>query len=135
MLSDFPLDVSLLAADLDVAKAFYGDKIGLEIVLENADGVTFRCGGDSRLTVTKSATGTADTQTQATWRVTDLAAEIDDLRSRGVETDAYGMPGPAEGIADIGFALATWFVDPFKNSIGIIELKQPGSQTEEKPAR
>jgi catechol-2,3-dioxygenase len=126
MLSQFPVDVNLLATDLDAAKAFYAGKLGLEIVMENADGVTFRCGGDSRLVITKSTTGTADTQTQATWRVSNLAAEVADLRSRGVQTDTYGMPGPAEGVADIGFALAAWFVDPFKNSIGLIELKQEG---------
>jgi catechol-2,3-dioxygenase len=124
MLSQFPVDVNLLATDLDAAKAFYAGKLGLEVVMENADGITFRCGGDSRLVITKSTTGTADTQTQATWRVTNLAAEVADLRSRGVQTDTYGMPGPAEGVADIGFALAAWFVDPFKNSIGVIELKE-----------
>ena len=123
MLSQFPVDVNLLATDLDLAKAFYRDKLGLAIVMENADGVTFGCGGDSRLVITKSTTGTADTQTQATWRVSNLAAEVADLRSRGVQTDTYGMPGPAEGVADIGFALAAWFVDPFNNSIGVIEFK------------
>jgi hypothetical protein len=35
--------------------------------------------------VTKSTTGTADEQTQAGWRVDDLAAELAELRSRGVE--------------------------------------------------
>ncbi|HEX6522243.1 MAG TPA: VOC family protein [Streptosporangiaceae bacterium] len=123
MLSQFPVDVNLLATDLDAAKAFYAGKLGLEIVMENADGVTFGCGGDSRLVVTKSTTGTADTQTQATWRVNDLAAEVADLRSRGVRTDTYGAPGPADGVADIGFALAAWFTDPFRNSIGVIEFK------------
>jgi hypothetical protein len=89
--------------------------------MENDDGVTFRCGGDSRLVVTKSTTGTADTQTQATWRVDDVAAEIADLDSRGVKTDTYGIPGPAAGVADVGFALAAWFEDPFKNSLGLIQ--------------
>ena len=126
MLSQFPVDVNLLATDLDAAKAFYAGKLGLAVVMENADGVTFGCGGDSRLVLTKSTTGTADTQTQATWRVTNLAAEVADLRSRGVVTETYGVPGPAEGVADIGFALAAWFADPFKNSIGVIEFKEEG---------
>jgi catechol-2,3-dioxygenase len=124
MLSDCPIDVSLLATDLDLAKSFYRDKLGLQVVMENDDGVTFRCGGDSRLVVTKSTTGTADTQTQAIWRVGDVAAEVADLDSRGVKTDTYGMPGPADGVADVGFALAAWFEDPFKNSLGLIEIKR-----------
>jgi hypothetical protein len=28
-----------------------------------------------------------------------------------------------DGIADIGFALAAWFVDPDRNSIGLLQLK------------
>jgi len=123
MLSSFPLDVSLLATDLNIAKDFYSDRLGLPIIMETADGVTFGCGGGSRLVVTKSTTGTADTQTQALWRVSDLAKEIIDLRSRGVQTDTYGVPGPSEDVADVGFALTTWFVDPFNNSIGLIQLK------------
>lgn len=115
--------MSLLATDLERAKAFYAGTLGLEIVMETPDGVTFRCGGDSRLVVTKSTTGTADTQTQAVWRVDDVAAEIADLASRGVTTDSFGMPGPVDGVADVGFALAAWFEDPFKNSLGLIQLK------------
>jgi catechol 2,3-dioxygenase-like lactoylglutathione lyase family enzyme len=123
MLSQFPIDVNLLATDLERAKAFFGDTLGLEIVMENSDGVTFRCGGDSRLVVTKSTTGTADTQTQATWRVSDVAAAVADLQSGGVKTDTYGMPGPIDGVADVGFAMAAWFVDPFENSLGLIQIK------------
>lgn len=122
MLSSFPLDVSLLATDLDLAKKFYADQLGLPIVIESPDFVTFQCGGDNRLIITKSTTGTADTQTQAIWRVPDLAAVLDDLHARGVPTDTYGIPGPTEHIADVGFALTSWFLDPFGNSIGIMQL-------------
>jgi catechol 2,3-dioxygenase-like lactoylglutathione lyase family enzyme len=122
-LSQSPLDVCLLATDLDLAKAFYQGRLGLEVVMQNADGITFACGGETRLVVTKSATGTADSQTQASWRVDDLAAALDDLHARGVQTDSFDIPGPSAGVADIGFALAAWFVDPFGNSIGIVQLK------------
>jgi predicted enzyme related to lactoylglutathione lyase len=123
MLNAFPLDVCLLATDLELAKKFYSDQLGLPIIMESPDFVTFQCGGGSRLVITKSTTGTADTQTQALWRVTDIATAINDLHARGVHTDTYGMPGPTDDIADIGFALTTWFVDPFNNSIGLMQLK------------
>ena len=32
MLSEYPIDVMLLATDLDVARDFYGRKLGLEIL-------------------------------------------------------------------------------------------------------
>lgn len=125
MLADNPIDVMILATDLRVAREFYGDKIGLEVMIESDDFLTFRCGGDSRLVVTRSSSGTSEPQTKASWRVTDLAAEVADLRSRGVELEEYDGPGlkTVNGIADVGFALAAWLVDPHGNSIGLLQLK------------
>src|SRR5918994_1038929 len=77
------------------------------------------------LGVARSASGTSDTQTKASWRVSDLAAEVADLRARGVQLEEYDEPGltTVEGIADVGFALASWFVDPHGNSIGLLQFK------------
>jgi catechol 2,3-dioxygenase-like lactoylglutathione lyase family enzyme len=123
MLGDHPVDVMLLATDLEVAKRFYNDRIGLEVVLESDDFVTFASGGDSRLVVTKSTTGSTEDTTKASWRVDDLAAEADELRARGVELEQVPGLDMVNGIADIGFALAAWFVDPDRNSIGLLQLK------------
>jgi hypothetical protein len=51
-----------------------------------------------------STTGTADTQTQASWRVGNLGAELAQLRSRGVEVLEYDTPGlkTENGAADVG---------------------------------
>lgn len=123
MLGKHPIDVMLLATDLDVARDFYRDKIGLEAMLDNDDFVTFRCGGDARLVVTRSNTGPADESTKASWRVDDLKAEVAELRSRGVEIQDIPDLNTVDGIADIGFAFAAWFVDPAGNSIGLLQLK------------
>jgi catechol-2,3-dioxygenase len=126
MLAEQPIDVMLLGTDLDVAKDFYADKVGLEILLESDDFVTFKCGGDSRLVVTKSSVGTGETQTKASWRVTDVAAEVSELRSRGVEVAEFDGPGlkTVDGVADVGFALSAWFVDPSGNTIGLLQFKR-----------
>jgi catechol-2,3-dioxygenase len=125
MLGDHPIDVVLLATDLEPSKEFYAGKLGLEILNENEDAITYKCGGDSQLAVTKSTTGTADEQTQAGWRVDDLEAEHAELRSRGVEIQEYDMPGlkTVDGVADLGFALMAWIIDPHKNALGIMQLK------------
>jgi catechol-2,3-dioxygenase len=123
MLREHPIDVMLLATDLGVARRFYGDTLGLEVLLEDEQFLTFRCGGDSRLVVTKSTTGTADEATQASWRVDDIAGEVAELRARGVQVQDLPELGTVDGVADIGFALAAWFVDPHKNSIGLLQLK------------
>lgn len=125
MLGDHPIDVVLLATDLETSKDFYAGKLGLEILNESDEAITYKCGGDSQLAVTKSTTGTADEQTQAGWRVTDLGAELAELRSRGVEIQEYDMPGlkTVDGVADIGFALMAWIVDPHRNALAIMQLK------------
>ena len=48
-----------------------------------------------------------------------------ELRSRGVELEHYNGPGlkTVDGVADVGFALAAWFVDPHGNSIGLLQFK------------
>jgi hypothetical protein len=93
MLASHPIDPMILATDLAVAREFYSD-------------------------------GT-EPQTKASWRVIDLAAEVAELRSRGVQVEDYDEPGlkTIDGIADVGFALAAWLVDPHGNSIGLLQLK------------
>ena len=89
--------------------------------------MTFHCGGDSQLVVTKSSVGTKDEQTQAAFRVADVRAEVSDLRRRGVKIEDYDLPGlqTHDGIADIGFAWMAWFLDPAKNCVGLIQFKNP----------
>jgi predicted enzyme related to lactoylglutathione lyase len=125
MLGDFPIDVVLLATDLEASKNFYVNKIGLEIETDSAYAVQFKCGGGSRLGVSKSEVGTADSQTQAAFRVKDLAAELSELRSRGVKIEDYDLPGlkTVDGVAEVPFGLMAWFIDPGKNCVGIIQLK------------
>jgi catechol 2,3-dioxygenase-like lactoylglutathione lyase family enzyme len=125
MLGDHPIDVLLLATDLETSKEFYAGKLGLEILRESEQEIVYKCGGDSQLAVTKSTTGTADEQTQAGWRVDDLAAELAELRSRGVEIQDYDTPElkTEDGIADLGFALVAWIIDPHKNALAITQLK------------
>src|SRR5260221_1105061 len=127
MLSNNPIDVVLLAMDLAAAKDFYADKIGLPVLSESPGGVTFQCGGDTYLVVTKSNVVTKDEQTQAAFRVADVRAEVSELRRRGVKIGDYDMPGlqTQDGISDIRFAWMGWCIDPAKSCVGLIQLKNP----------
>jgi catechol-2,3-dioxygenase len=128
MLGTYPVDVMLLATDLGVARGFYEGTLGLPVLLADEQFVTFGCGGDSRLVVTKSTTGTRDEVTKASWRVADLAGEVAELRKRGVQLQDLPELGTVEGIADLGFALGAWFIDPDHNWIGLLQLKEPAVQ-------
>ncbi len=115
----------LLSKDLDQTREFYHDRLGLEILSESDHKIEFRCGSGTKLAVSKSTIGTADSQTQIGWEVEDLQTEIDDIRARGVPIEEYDTPDLVthNGIADVGFAWMAWIIDPGKNALAILQLK------------
>jgi hypothetical protein len=125
MLGNSRVHPVLLSTDLTQTRHFYHDKLGLEILVENEVLIEFRCGGGTKLVVTKSTTGTADSQTQIRWEVEDLRGELDELRSREVIIEEYDLPGlkTENGIADMGFAWIAWVIDPGRNVLAMAELK------------
>ena len=126
LLSENPVFPILLSMDLDASRTFYHDVLGLEILREDeGDRIVFRCGGGTQLVVTASTVGTADTQTQLAWRVTNIHAALDELRERGVRIEEYQAPDPVtiDGIADMGHSWAAWFIDPSRNVLAVVEPK------------
>jgi catechol-2,3-dioxygenase len=125
MLAEHPIDVMLTAPDLGAVRQFYGDQVGLDVLIESDDFVTFRCGGASRLVVTRTSEPSTEQTTKASWRVADVAAEVAELRARGVDVADYDEPGlrTVDGVADVGFALSAWLVDPGGNTIGLLQFK------------
>jgi catechol 2,3-dioxygenase-like lactoylglutathione lyase family enzyme len=115
----------LLAKDLELAKGFYHGKLGLEVISESDHKIEFRCGAGTKLAVSKSTVGTADSQTQIGWEVDSVQAEVDDLRARGVTIEDYDLPDlkTENGIADVGFAWMAWIIDPGRNALAIVQLK------------
>jgi catechol 2,3-dioxygenase-like lactoylglutathione lyase family enzyme len=126
MLSEYPSFPILLAKDLDAARAFYHDTLGLEILREDpGDRIIFRSGSGTQIAVTLSTIGTSDSQTQMAWRVPDIHAAVADLRARGVRIEEYTAPDPVtvDGIADMGHSWAAWFIDPSKNCLAVVQPK------------
>ena len=113
------------AGPVGLEAALYARKVGLKVLSDSPGAVVFHCGGDSRLVLSKSSVGTNDEQTQASFRVSDLRAELAALRSRGVKIEDYDLPGlkTEDGVADIGFAWMAWFLDPGKNCVGMMQVK------------
>ena len=127
MLGDQMVFPILLSKDLDATRAFYNGVLGLEIMRDDPEErIVFRCGSGTQLSVTLSTVGTADMQTQLAWRVPDIHAELEDLRARGVRIESYVEPDPVtdeDGIADMGYVWAAWFIDPGGNALSIVQPK------------
>ena len=129
MLADHPSYTILLSKDLDASRHFYHDVLGLEILREDLGPdveprIVFKT-ANGRLILSKSTVGTSDTQTQMAWIVPDIRAAIDDLRSRGVRIEEYQAPDPVtvDGVADMGYSWAAWFIDPSENCLAVVQPK------------
>ena len=125
MLTDAPVIPILLATDLPASKRFFAEQLGLPIETEDDSAVTFAWGGAPRLRLTASTEGTKDTQTQLTWIVADLRAEVDALRARGVRIEDYDTDElkTVDGIADQGAAFVAYITDPGGNVFGVEQPK------------
>ena len=130
MLADNPCYTILLSKDLDASRTFYHDVLGLDVIREDlGEGVEERIvfkTANGRLILSKSTVGTSDTQTQMAWMVPDIRAAIDDLRSRGVRIEEYEAPDPVttDGVADLGYSWAAWFIDPSRNVLAVVQPKE-----------
>jgi catechol 2,3-dioxygenase-like lactoylglutathione lyase family enzyme len=110
---------TLPVTDLERAKAFYGDKLGLEVLFETPASVRYRI-GESQLSVFKRGPVTTE-HTLAHFEVTDIEAVVRDLEARGVKFIDY-TEGPlitTGHIAQIGPARGAWFHDPDGNTLGV----------------
>jgi catechol 2,3-dioxygenase-like lactoylglutathione lyase family enzyme len=106
--------------DLDRAKAFYGDTLGLTFLWENPVAVRYGCGASSEISIFMRPPVTTE-HTLAHFEVGDIAAEVEHLVSRGVEFLDYaeGPLATTGHIAQLGPARAAWFRDPDGNTLGL----------------
>ena len=129
VLEDAPAYTILLALDLEVSRHYYGEVLGLRLLrddsMEPEARLVYEAGEGTRLVISRSTVGTSDTQTQAAFRVPDIRAAVDELRARGVKIEDYVAPDPVtdDGVADIGYSWAAWFIDPHGNCLAMVEAK------------
>jgi catechol 2,3-dioxygenase-like lactoylglutathione lyase family enzyme len=106
--------------DLDRAKQFYGETLGLKLLWENPASARYECGGGSQLSVFRRGPSKAD-HTLAHFEVSDIEATVRELEARGVTFLDYD-DGPLKTtghIAPMGPARGAWMHDPDGNVIGL----------------
>lgn len=128
MLGDSDVATRLPAQDLNRARLFYAEKLGLEPAEERPGGLLYRCGRGS-FALFRSAGTAAGSHTQMAWEVADIVATVAALRSRGVVFEEYDLPGlkTSDGIASIAGnypskgsgEMGAWFKDSEGNLLGI----------------
>ena len=124
MLSECLMVTTLVVTDLDRAKQFYGDQLGLTLLEETPAACRFGAGKGSQLTVRRGQLA-ASGATVAHFEVDDLEAIVRGLVARGVVFEEYETPKTVDFIAQVGPARGAWFKDPAGNLLGLREGPVP----------
>jgi catechol 2,3-dioxygenase-like lactoylglutathione lyase family enzyme len=126
VLRDFPIHASVAASDLDRARAWYEEKLGMTPSRENPGGYWYQFAGGTWLYLYASGSAGTAQNTVAGWTVKDIAEVMEDLRARGVAFEEYDMPGlkTEYGLADFGMAKAAWFKDSEGNTFELSEVME-----------
>jgi predicted enzyme related to lactoylglutathione lyase len=93
MLADKRVHTVLPTHDVDRLSAFYRDVVGIPVRSERPGAVLFETTAGSVLVVSRTGALSTGSHTQRGFTVTDIEAEVRDLRVRGVETETYDIPG------------------------------------------
>jgi catechol 2,3-dioxygenase-like lactoylglutathione lyase family enzyme len=131
-LRDAKTATRLPAQDLDRARAFYADRLGLEPVDERPGGLLYRLGGCEFALFQSMGRATGD-HTQMGFEVADIESTVAELKARGVVFEEYDVPGltTRDGIADIegnypskgaSGERGAWFRDSEGNMLGVGQL-------------
>ncbi len=117
MLNEGNVCATVAVKDLEAAKKFYTDKLGLaQMDGDDPGGVMFKS-GDSKLFVYESSFAGTNKATGASWNVKNVEEVVENLKAKGVKFEQYDLPGVTRNgdIHVMGKMKAAWFTDPDGN--------------------
>ncbi|MGH2661667.1 MAG: VOC family protein [Actinomycetota bacterium] len=122
MLDQFAPHTTLPASDIERAKAWYKDRLGLTPKSEDPGGAWYESGGASFSVYPTSYPISCQT-TQMEWPVEDIRGVVDDLKGRGVTFEHYDIEGMEwDGdVAGMGPYKGAWFKDSEGNTLALTE--------------
>lgn len=121
---DFTLHASLPASDIERAKTWYSDKLGLEPMEEGSGGELRYDAGGTLFGVYPSAFAGTNQATAAMIAVSDFDTALAEMRSRGIVFEDYDF---GEDFRTVDGVLespdgerAAWFKDSEGNILGVL---------------
>jgi catechol 2,3-dioxygenase-like lactoylglutathione lyase family enzyme len=125
-LKDCKVGALMAVSDLDKARRFYEDQLGLVPGEQEEDSVRYFCAeGTSIFVYLQPDNAGTSSATLAGWTVDDLDQIMDELSSRGVSFEHYDQPGintDDRGVFDGGDFRAAWIKDPDGNTMAITQF-------------
>ena len=124
MLTDSPAFSGFSANDLDRAKSFYEDTLGLRVIAmpEMGGMLRLQLGGGAEVLVYPKEDHTPATFTVLNFPVPDVDRAVDELTARGVRFERYeGFDQDEKGIARGQGPDIAWFTDPAGNIFSVLK--------------
>ena len=122
MLSNTPAFSSFAVNDLEAARSFYGDTLGLAISDGPMGVLSLDLPGNRSTLIYPKPDFTPATYTILNFPVDDVEAAVDELSSRGVEFERYeGFEQDEKGIARADGPDIAWFKDPAGNILSVLK--------------
>ena len=123
MLQDAKIAPTLPVTDLERARRFYRDALGLRLKEELEEGLLFEAAPGNILLVYQRTTASKADNTACAFEVADLEAAMRSLRGKGVAFEEYDLPGlkTVKGVATLGDGLSAWFKDPDGNILAVVQ--------------
>ncbi|MFD5322842.1 VOC family protein [Streptomyces sp. NPDC127092] len=124
MLADSPIAAIIPCNDLDRAKRFYTETLGLTVTKESPEDTRVESGG-TMFGLYETPYGGQAQHTLASFKVDDLDAAMSELREKGVTFEQYDLPGlkTVEGVVETDDMRGSWFKDSEGNILCLMEDK------------
>jgi catechol 2,3-dioxygenase-like lactoylglutathione lyase family enzyme len=117
VLGDNDAVATVAVRDLEAARSFYENTLGLELV--HAEGRAARSyrSGTSTILVYQSQYAGSNEATTVSWMVDEIEEVVRELKARGVSFERYDIPGAVlrGDVYVMGHLKNAWFKDPDGN--------------------
>ena len=123
MLADSAAFSGFAVPDIEAARQFYGDTLGLraEVNQEMGGMLTLHLGGGADVLVYPKPDHTPATYTVLNFPVDDVEKTVDELTAKGVRFERYdGFDQDDKGIARGQGPDIAWFTDPAGNILSVL---------------
>jgi predicted enzyme related to lactoylglutathione lyase len=125
MVADRRVSAVLCSTDLERSQAFYEQQVGLSLSPEMIKNhLLFDCGDGTSILVYGRPGPNQGDHTQVRFWTDDVAADVAELKGRGVTFEEYDYPmlKTVDGIATTaGIGRSAWFKDPDGNTIALFQ--------------
>jgi catechol 2,3-dioxygenase-like lactoylglutathione lyase family enzyme len=122
MFANTPAFSGFAVPDIDAARDFYANTLGLDVTEDNGL-LTLKLAGDRPTLVYPKPDYTPATYTILNFQVEDIDAAVDELSGRGITFERYeGFPQDEKGVMRGNGPDIAWFKDPAGNILSVMQV-------------